>query len=372
MKNINPFNLSGFADRAHFCDREDELALLRENVENGRNTVLFSWRRMGKTSLVRYFLSELNRSKAAETLYVDLLATRNIEEAIKAITQATYEKFGKTKQGFTQSFRRLIGRLGAEVGFDPLTGLPSVGFSLQKAPEPESSLTAIGEFLSEKKKPVIIAIDEFQQISHYADEKGEAVFRAWMQGFPKIRFIFSGSHRGVMTSMFTSENRPFYRSAELMSLTAIEPEKYLTFIRNHFLKAGKKITDEVIHSVFEWSLGQTYAIQLICNKLFGKYDKIGAEELNAVLHEILDQESSFFSQYANLLTKTQWNVLRAIANGGKVQNPLSADFIRSRGLTAASSVSTALGMLRDKEIVVKDEKDYRVHDVIFMRWMQRL
>jgi len=372
MKNTNPFNLSGFAGKAYFCDREDELALLRENVDNGRNTVLFSWRRMGKTSLVRYFLSALEKDKQAETLYVDLLATRNTEEAIKAITQATYERFGKTQKGFSQSFRRLIGRLGAEVGFDPVTGLPSLGFSLQHAPEPESSLQAIGEFLSEKKKPVVIAIDEFQQISHYLHQKGEAVFRSWMQGFPKVRFIFSGSHRGVMTSMLTSENRPFYRSAELMSLTAIDQGKYLIFIKNHFLKAEKKITDEVVHSVFEWSLGQTYAVQLICNKLFGRFDNIGKVELHAVLNEILDQESSFFSQYANLLSKTQWNVLLAIAKEGKVQNPLSSDFINSHHLKAASSVSTALGMLRDKEIVVKDEKDYRVHDIIFMRWMKRL
>lgn len=372
MQNKNPFIVSGFTGKEFFCDREDELAMLKENVDNDRNTVLFSWRRMGKTSLIRYLLRELEEDKKAETLYVDLLATRNPEEAIKAIAIATYERFGKTQKGISQSFQRLIGSLGVDVSFDAMTGIPTFGFSLQKAPEPATSLQAIGEFLSGKKKKVVIAIDEFQQISHYPHLTGEAIFRSWMQSFPQLRFIFSGSHRGIMTSMFTSENRPFYRSAQLMSLAAIEEEKYTVFIKAHFKKAKKKISDEVIHSIFEWSRGQTYSIQLICNKLYGRYNRIGQEELDAIKSEILDQESSFFSQYVNLLSKTQWNVLLAIAKQGEVQNPLSSDFIHAHALKAASSVNTALNMLRAKEIVVKDDKDYRVHDILFMRWMQNL
>ena len=369
---MNPFLIHGYTSKKYFCDREDEMSLLKENIENGRNTVLFSWRRMGKTTLIKYFLEELKRTKRADTLYVDLLATRNVEEAIKAITAATYEKYGKTKKGLSQPFQRLIGRLGLDVSFDPNTGVPTLGFNMSKSHTPESSLQAIGEFLTTEKNNVVVAIDEFQQISHYSDENGEAVFRTWMQSFPKLRFIFSGSHRGIMTSMFTSEKRPFYRSAELMSLGLIEPKKYSRFIISHFKRGGKSISPEVIATLFDWSLGQTYTIQLICNKLYARYERVDAKEQESVLEEILNQESVFFSQYVNLLSKTQWKVLKAIAKNDFVKNPLSSDFIQSNKLKAASSVKTALNMLQKKEIVVKDGDSYRVHDIQLMRWIQRL
>jgi len=374
MEKKNPFNLPGYTAKKYFCDREDELKMLHENFDNDRNTVLFSWRRMGKTSLIRYFLSELEKSKKVETLYIDLLATRDSQEAIRAIATATYERFGETsKTGLTQSLQQLLGKLGVEMGFDPQTGLPSIGFSINRSQENlDVSLTAIGEYLMAKKTKVIIAIDEFQQISHYPDSKGEAFFRSWMQNFPDLRFIFSGSHRGIMTSMFTSENRPFYRSAQLMSLDAIDQSKYRPFILRHFKAGGKRIDTEVLDAVFEWSWGQTYTIQLICNKLYGRYDGVSLKEFHLMIEEILMQESPFFSQLTNLLSKTQWNVLMAIARGGRVKNPLSSKFLKAHDLKAASSVGTALKMLQTKEIVVRDGDAYRVHDILFMRWMQQL
>lgn len=370
----NPFNLTGYTAKKYFCDREVELAALHENFTNDRNTVLFSWRRLGKTSLIRYFLSELEKSKKVESLYIDLSATRDLQEAIRAIATATYERFGETaKGGLSKSLQLLLGKLGVEMGFDPQTGLPSIGFSINRSnANLEVSLSAIGEYLMTKKTKVIIAIDEFQQISHYPDSKGEALFRSWMQNFPELRFIFSGSHRGIMTSMFTSENRPFYRSSQLMSLDAIDQKKYRPFILSHFKAGGKSIETAVLDEVFEWSLGQTYTIQLICNKLYGRYNHISIKECKVIIDEILQQESPFFSQLTNLLSKTQWNVLVAIARSGRVKNPLSSKFLKSHDLKAASSVDTALKMLQTKEIVIRDGDAYRVHDILFMRWMQQL
>jgi AAA+ ATPase superfamily predicted ATPase len=57
------------------------------------------------------------------------------------------------------------------MSFDPNTGLPSIGFSMNRMPgNLEVSLNAIGEFLKSNKSKVLIAIDEFQQISHYPEK----------------------------------------------------------------------------------------------------------------------------------------------------------------------------------------------------------
>lgn len=50
---MNPFVITGrYVAPEYFCDREKETAELLSNVENWRNTVLISLRRMGKSGLI--------------------------------------------------------------------------------------------------------------------------------------------------------------------------------------------------------------------------------------------------------------------------------------------------------------------------------
>ena len=62
---------SNWVDGERFFDREVELRLLRERVENGTHTLLTAQRRMGKTSLVRELLRRLNEEGEFATVFVD-------------------------------------------------------------------------------------------------------------------------------------------------------------------------------------------------------------------------------------------------------------------------------------------------------------
>lgn len=366
----NPFLLIGYRGKSYFCNRKDELKWLSDNVKNDRNSVLYSWRRLGKSALIKCFLAEQEKSKKADCIYVDLLATRDIRESIKQIAQSVIDRYGKTESGFGAAMRNLLGKIGFDVGFDPVTGLPSLSLGLRHEPVPEQSLHALGEFLSEQKKQVIIALDEFQQVATFGAENGEAVFRLWAQEFPQIRFIYSGSHRQMMSSMFSEKNRPFYRSAQLLELHPINLKDYRQFIRKHFSAHNKKIDSDTIEAIYEWSRGQTYCIQLICNRLFGQYDDVKKQYLHTIYQEILEQENTVFSNYFNLLTETQWNVLRAVAKEEPMINPFSKKILTRYRLGAASSVSSAMQQLQTKELVIKDGNSFLVHDVIFARWLQ--
>ena len=331
-----------------------------------------SWRRMGKTALLKYFLTNLEREKKAETVYVDLLGTRDMSVAVKQITQAVYDRFGKTSSGISTAFQKLLGKIGAELSFDPVTGAPSFGFGIRNQGVTDKSLEAIGSFLDNRKKQILITLDEFQQVTNYSDQDGEAVFRSWMQSFPGIRFIFSGSHRNMMISMFSEKNRPFYRSAQLLQLNPIDLTSYKPFIRNHFKDNQKYIDETAIESIYSWSRKQTYCTQLLCNKLFGLYNNVNPENLFSVYEDIMAQESPVFSGYTKLLTRTQWEVILAIAKEEPLTNPLSKQFADKYHLGAASSVSTALKMLQKNELVIEDDGEYYVHDVLLARWLQSL
>ena len=62
----NPFIVGGYLSPHYFCDREVETEQLIRNITNGRNVVIISVRRMGKTGLIRhcFYQDEIKFPKA--------------------------------------------------------------------------------------------------------------------------------------------------------------------------------------------------------------------------------------------------------------------------------------------------------------------
>lgn len=368
----NPFLLSGYYGKKWFCDRENELEQLAHHIDNERNIVLYAWRRLGKTALIKQLFRDLEDSGKQECVYVDLLATQSLSEALEAITKAVFNRFGKTSGGITSALQRLFSSIGVSLRFNQATGVPEIFFGVQSPAPDEQSFKALGTFLSERKKGVVIALDEFQQVTSYEKVNAEVFFRNWMQEFPDIRFIYSGSHRTMMTSMFTEKSRPFYQSSQLLPLEPISKKDYSKFINRHFTDHGKKIEEETIIELYEWSRGQTYTIQRICNYLFDYFEHADGEGLKSVIEKIIEQDKPMFANYQKMLTKVQWSVLKSIAKEEPLRNPMAKEFIQKYGLGATSSVQVAMKALQKKELVIRDGDDYLVHDVILARWLQTL
>ncbi|MDY6373910.1 MAG: ATP-binding protein, partial [Bacteroidales bacterium] len=74
----------------------------------------------------------------------------------------------------------------------------------------------------------------------------------------------------------------------------------------------------------------------------------------------------------NLLTLNQAAILKAIAHEGVVAEINANEFVRKYGLKGASSNSTAVLALVDKELVYKDSKGYRVYDRFMEIWLRSL
>ena len=127
-----------------------------------------------------------------------------------------------------------------------------------------------------------------------------------------------------------------------------------------------------IDRIFTWTRMQTYYVQLICNKLYGKTGNINDAMIDEILEEIIQQEIPLFSSYQQLLTRYQWKLLTAIAREERTVSPYSQAFISKYDLGAASSVKTGLDTLITKEIVIRDSHEYTLQDTLLMRWLQQL
>ena len=262
------------------------------------------------------------------------------------------------------------------MGFDPITNLPEFSFDIETEQEVNLTLSTLFSYLKEKKKSIVIAIDEFQQILEYKESRLAATLRGHIQNVPNVTFIFSGSKKHTLLHMFSSPNQPFFSSTQLFPLLKIENEEYKEFIQKHFKKGGMIIEDGHISEIFHWTDTHTYNVQVFCSRLY----EIGTKEItdaniNAIKEQIFYSYEQVYYNYRELLTFMQWQLLKAIGIENELTKPTGKEFIRKHGLGSHSSVKRALTTLVDKDMVsVKvnedDEKVYYIQDVFLRRWIQ--
>ncbi len=375
MKKINnPFLLKGYISKNLFCNREKELEQLLQNVQNGIDTTLISPRRMGKTGLIFHFFDHLSEKGDIKPIYIDIFSSRNLSEFIKLMAEAILLKFPeKTPVGnkflnFIKGFRPLI-------GYDPLSGQPQIQINYQSEQEKEYTLQGLFNFLETQGELIVIAIDEFQQISNYPEKNIEALLRSYIQKLANIRFIFCGSQRNLMINIFSNIKRPFYASTQFLFLEKIDSEVYSSFIQNKFSESGIQITADALTMILDWSLGHTFYTQSLCNILYYTANgQISHETVKVACMELLKRNEPVFYQYRQLLTNAQWNFLIAIAKEGEVKQLTAQKFISRYEIGTPANARRISKSLLEKELLLeitaKKETKYRVYDVFLSQWLE--
>lgn len=373
MNNVNPFIITGYHSPANFCDRENEVNKLISSLKNNRNTTLISIRRMGKTALIDHLFFQLQEEKDLSLHYLDLLPTSNLPEFTKAMANAVIGKFEKKPVIIFQKLMKTISHLRPKISIDALNGNPMLELDISGTEEAERTLDYIFEYLGKQEKKIIIAMDEFQQIVNYPEKNMEARLRSMIQKYNNISFIFSGSNRHLLQSIFSDYGRPFYQSTDILFLDRIDRERYLQFILEKFRIDRFDISELTVAKIQDWTFGHTFFVQFVCNRLYShNIRKITDDTVNVVLFDILKEREPVYYNFRNLLTEQQFLLLKAIAKEGQVRQPTSKDFILKHGLNNASTVQTSLQALINKELIYEEQEKYSVNDVFLSRWLERL
>ena len=371
MKQKNPFIITGYVSPKYFCDREKETDRIIEAFKNSRNLTLFSFRRMGKTGLIRHAFYKLSKVKKYSTFYLDIQDTSNIAEFTNEFAKTVTGKFDDFSKKFIESIGKIFSYLRPSISYDSITGQPRISFEINSVQNAEKSLEQIFDYLEKQNKKILVAIDEFQQILNYPEKNVEALLRKYIQKTKNISFVFAGSHKHMLISMFKDHSRPFYQSSELMDLSSIEVNEYKNFIINKFSKGMKNIAEDDVEYILTWTRVHTFYVQYLCNRLYSlEFDSISNEIIQKTMDEILMENRAVFNNYKNLLTVNQWKLLHAIAKEENLKHITGAIFIEKYKLGSASSVSASLKTLIDKEMVYKKDENYLVNDLFLSRWLE--
>lgn len=367
----NPFLLADYVSPTYFCDRKVETGDLLSALRNGRNITLRSPRRIGKTGLIKnafYYIQAENQDIAC--FYIDLMATKCLADFVKCFGEKVIGRLDTPLQkaeGFIAQFFR-----GSRIylSTDTLSGEPRIGIEFDLS-EQQHTLQQIFNYIGQSNRTCYIAFDEFQQIAEYPENNVEALLRTYIQQCPNAHFIFSGSRQHLLSEMFTSPKRPFFRSTEKMVLDILNKETYYEFASKFFLQKGIRLEERVFDKVLSFTDGITWYVQYLLNRLYEVcYNEITEQDVIDAMRYILSREADDYQRIVSGLTKNQLDVLHAIAINKCVPELTAKDFVKQNKLPASSSIARAIQYLLDNEIVYKSDKGYIVYDRFFGQWLR--
>lgn len=367
----NPFLLTGYISPEYFCDREKESAKLLSALRNGRNITLISPRRMGKTGLINHvFFQMMESSSDTACYYVDLYQTDSLQSLVKKFANAVLGTLDTREQRIVKNVIAFFKSLRPTINIDPISGEPT--FSVDVQPEmAEHSLVEIFSYMEQSGKECFVAFDEFQTISSYADKNIEALLRSYIQRLTSVHFIFSGSQRHLLESMFASAARPFYQSTQTMPLYEIAPDAYYNFARKKYEAHNQHMPREVFQHLYDTLFGHTWYVQTLLNRLYEIGDKeITSEQVDSTLMEITEENEATYHTFLRLVAPGQGKLLKAIAAEGSVSELLNQSFISRHQLGATSSVKSAAKVLVEKELLLDEDDKYQIYDRFFGLWLK--
>ena len=374
-KQKNPFVIMGKIPAELFCDREKESDKLIHYLTNGNHVVLISPRRMGKTGLIHHCYDDARIRDEYFTFFVDILHTSNLREFTFNLSRSIYKELVPRGKRLAKSFIQALKSLSGTISIDTLNGGPKFGVELGDIANAELTLEEIFDYLDHAHRPCIMAIDEFQQITHYPEKNVEALLRGHIQQMQNCNFVFAGSERSIMTQMFSSSARPFYQSADTLELNEIPFDVYSDFARRLFLEARKNVDDESLRYVYDLFKGHTFYMQKVFNEAFALTGKGGNCKLDTVLEaidRILSDKETTYMEILSALSEKQKPLLYAIAAEGMASRVTSMAFAKKHNLESASAIQSAIKQLLNQNLITEIHKEYSVTDKFFALWINRI
>jgi len=370
----SPFRYGKLAEGESFVNRTKEKQTLKNNLLSGINTMLISPRRLGKSSLVKTAMSELQREQSnIKVCYIDAFTILSEEEFYhtfaREIIKATgnkWESWIVTAKKFLKAFSPRI-----SVGADPMYDF-SIGLEFSLIKENELELLDLPEKIAKTKNiQLIVCIDEFQNLAKINSyEALEQKMRSVWQHQQNVCYCLYGSKRHMMMDIFNAASKPFYRFGQIMFLSKIPENEWVDFIVNAFNKTGKSISLELALELIRKVQLYSWYVQQYAHFVWNLTDKeVTSEILQQAFEQVVDSNMPLYLRECELLSATQINLLLAIANGEK--NLTSVAVLTKYNLGTPQNVLKNKAVLQKRDLIDKTKNDYVFLDPVFEEWFKQ-
>ncbi|MBL0709003.1 MAG: ATP-binding protein [Sulfurimonas sp.] len=358
---MTPFPYEIIASKEMFYGRDDEIKEMLSHIKYSTNILLFSKRRMGKSTLIQNVLNSLSDEYIG--IYIDIYNIITAQDfgslLLNGITASSKGDVLKSIKKLSKIFKRV----SVEPTFDVSTGKmgikPSVSH-LSFEDQLEDAFNALFEL--SKTKKVVLAIDEFQQITSIKDKKIDASLRKYMQEAHNISYIFAGSKRNLLNSLFEYKS-PLYAMATPISLGALKLQDIYNYSKQYL-----NITKDIVEYLYEKADKETKLIQMILHRLYidkKRFSIIDKDSIDIIMNEILLSKNDHYKALFEILSTNQKKAFKILSKHG--EGLYSNDILYAENISRAS-MQSSLKQLYAKEFIDKDDNKYFIPDRAFELW----
>lgn len=359
----SPFPYDRLPLSNEFFGRVQETKKLLTAVQHSNNLLIHSKRRMGKSSLIKTFFEQT--SKEYLSIYVDIFDITSKEDfahkLLKALANAGKFDLKTTIKNLTSLFKR--------VRVEPTIDTNSLEYSIKPIIATLTFEEMIEDFfysLNElsKTNKIILAIDEFQQIANITDVKLDAILRKYIQERNNISYIFLGSKRHLLTSLFEYK-APLYDLATPMLLEPLEINEIYEYAKKYL-----KISYELVEYIYAKSDGETKMIQNLLHLLYLQKEKeISKSMVEEALQEIINSKDGSYKLLFDTLNNNQKIALKIV---GIYKKGFFANSVLQEYNIKKQTLQSSVDALFAKELIDKEDERYFIPDRSFELWIQRL
>ena len=376
----NPFVYGEVVPSGAFADREVELDRLVADLAAAQKVFLISPRRYGKSSLVRQALATLSR-RGALTVELTVSAYSSyvafLEGYARALTSSE-SRWQRARDWLTAA----ITSTRPEIRLEQESAGPgrfAVAFPMVRTDRDiarlANELFALpGRIATERRRTVVVALDEFQAIDAFNGGSVEHALRAAAQHQRQVGYVFAGSEPSLMEKMI-GPRRPFYKAGPVMRLDRIAPDVFASFVEDRFTSSGIKPEAGLGAAIVELSGNLPYDVQRLAHETWDDVRAAGArraslDDLHRTLGRLLAEQDTMFEAMWQRLTLAQRAVLRAavLQNGREL---LAAETRTRFRLGGASSIQASLAALLKQDLLLKETGRYLVVDSLLREWVAR-
>lgn len=367
----NPFEYSNYVTGKAFCNRTEEKARLLEYIEASQNVLLYSHRRIGKSSLIKKVFQEIQSNKKLNigTMYIDLYGTVSEKDFISRCFKGLSQIESNLNRLITTASNAMK-TLRLNVGMDINTGTPTITptFGTEGQEAYLEELMRLLEKYSGKRK-LVVAFDEFQDVCSYAEDNFEKRLRTFIQGHSNICYIFSGSQQHLLTEMFSSKKRAFFKLADSFPIGKIDTKHYIPWIQQLFKTNNITIEASIAKTIVHKYDNHPMHIQ---NFLFHLWNALNGEKpteelITAIENKLVQHKNREYENLWDNLTLNQKKTLILIVRN-KGKNLFGAEALQKVDLKTASLVTRTLKALIARDVITKNGH-YQVQDIVFEKWL---
>lgn len=357
----------------NFTDRIKETKRLKQNFEEGLNTIIISPRRMGKTSLVKKVMSTIDNPNV-KVVFMDVYDCRSEYDFLNRFASVLIKETAGQSERLLETLKEFLVRLTPKISFSPE---PNTDFTLSLGITPQNyqpeEILNLPEVIAKKRGlQFVICIDEFQQIGEFPDSLTfQKRLRGIWQHQQNVAYCMFGSKKHMMTRIFQNKRMPFYQFGEITFLDKIPISEWVSFIIKRFAKKGKLISEEYANRICETvDCYSSYVQQLAWNVLLETESEVTEESFREGVNALIEQNSGLFTSQIEGLTSYQMNFLRAICAG--YHSDFTSKALSSQyDFGAKSNVLRIKNALIDKELIDSENKEVHIADPVFQLWFAR-